>query len=166
LVFQCKSLLFARFLVRFCDHAVCNPGADGENIVTTSCGADRRPSRFTSTRRWSRGFSVRDRLRHWVTHPLPLAPGSIFVGLPSLQTFEPRLASPDVSFYFLFTKATHRPQRLAPRLELSRLTLARPSRPPGGVTSTSQGHPRTIFRRALEHDNLVLAEVTAERSAG
>jgi hypothetical protein len=24
---------------------------------------------------------------------------------------------------------------------------------------TSQGHPRTIFRRALEHDNLVLAEV-------
>jgi len=28
-------------------------------------------------------------------------------------------------------------------------------------TSTSQGHPRTIFRRALEHDNLVLADVTA-----
>jgi hypothetical protein len=27
--------------------------------------------------------------------------------------------------------------------------------------STSQGHPRSIFRRALEHDNLVLAEVTA-----
>ena len=27
--------------------------------------------------------------------------------------------------------------------------------------STSQGHPRTIFRRALEHDNLVLAKVTA-----
>ena len=27
--------------------------------------------------------------------------------------------------------------------------------------STSQGHPRTIFRRALERDNLVLAEVTA-----
>jgi hypothetical protein len=26
---------------------------------------------------------------------------------------------------------------------------------------TSQGHPRTIFRRALEHDNLVLAEVTS-----
>jgi hypothetical protein len=26
---------------------------------------------------------------------------------------------------------------------------------------TSQGHPRTIFKRALEHDNLVLAEVTA-----
>jgi len=32
---------------------------------------------------------------------------------------------------------------------------------PGGGASTSQGHPRTIFRRALEHDNLVLAEVTA-----
>ena len=39
--------------------------------------------------------------------------------------------------------------------------LARPSRPPRGAASTSQGHPRTIFRRALEHDNLVLAEVTA-----
>jgi predicted nucleic acid-binding protein len=36
-----------------------------------------------------------------------------------------------------------------------------PSRPPGGGASTSQGHPRTIFRRALERDNLVLAEVTA-----
>jgi hypothetical protein len=35
-----------------------------------------------------------------------------------------------------------------------------PSRPQGGGTSTSQGHPRTVFRRALEHDNLVLAEVT------
>jgi hypothetical protein len=32
---------------------------------------------------------------------------------------------------------------------------------PGGGASTSQGHPRTIFRRALERDNLVLAEVTA-----
>jgi hypothetical protein len=36
-----------------------------------------------------------------------------------------------------------------------------PSRPRRGAASTSQGHPRTIFRRALEHDNLVLAEVTA-----
>jgi hypothetical protein len=43
----------------------------------------------------------------------------------------------------------------------SRSTLASPSRPPGGAASTSQGHPRTIFRRALEHDNLVLAQVTA-----
>jgi hypothetical protein len=39
--------------------------------------------------------------------------------------------------------------------------LAGAARPPGGGASTSQGHPRTIFRRALEHDNLVLAEVTA-----
>src|SRR5689334_2034600 len=30
-----------------------------------------------------------------------------------------------------------------------------------GAASTSQGHPRIILRRALEHDNLVLAEVTA-----
>ena len=36
-----------------------------------------------------------------------------------------------------------------------------PSRPRRGAASTSQGHPRTIFRRALEHENLVLAEVTA-----
>jgi hypothetical protein len=35
------------------------------------------------------------------------------------------------------------------------------SRPRRGAASTSQGHPRTIFRRALEHDKLVLAEVTA-----
>jgi hypothetical protein len=35
------------------------------------------------------------------------------------------------------------------------------ARPRRGAASTSQGHPRTIFRRALEHDNLVLAEVTA-----
>jgi hypothetical protein len=26
---------------------------------------------------------------------------------------------------------------------------------------TSQGHPRTVFRRALEHGNLMLAETTA-----
>jgi hypothetical protein len=31
----------------------------------------------------------------------------------------------------------------------------------GGLASTSQGHPRTIFRRAIEHNNLVLADVTA-----
>jgi hypothetical protein len=37
--------------------------------------------------------------------------------------------------------------------------LCRPPR--RGAASTSQGHPRTIFKRALEHDNLVLAEVTA-----
>jgi hypothetical protein len=32
---------------------------------------------------------------------------------------------------------------------------------PGGGASTSQGHPRTIFRRALEHGNLLVAEATA-----
>jgi hypothetical protein len=40
-------------------------------------------------------------------------------------------------------------------------TLGPPLGRQGGAASTSQGHPRTIFRRALEHDNLVLAEVTA-----
>jgi hypothetical protein len=48
--------------------------------------------------------------------------------------------------------------RLLPR-PLSR--LATPSRPQGGANSTSQGQPRTIFRRALERGNLVRAEVTA-----
>ena len=37
------------------------------------------------------------------------------------------------------------------------LSLSRPR----VETSTSQRHPRKIFRRALEHDNLVLAGVTA-----
>jgi hypothetical protein len=35
------------------------------------------------------------------------------------------------------------------------------SRPRGGGPSTSQGHPRAIFRRALEHENLLVAEATA-----
>jgi len=33
--------------------------------------------------------------------------------------------------------------------------------PRRGSPSTSQRHPRTIFRRALQRGNLVLAEVTA-----
>jgi hypothetical protein len=32
---------------------------------------------------------------------------------------------------------------------------------PGEARLTSQGHPRTAFRRALEHGNLLLAEATA-----
>ena len=35
------------------------------------------------------------------------------------------------------------------------------SRPRRGAASSSRGRPRTIFRRALERGNLVLAEVTA-----
>lgn len=34
--------------------------------------------------------------------------------------------------------------------------------PEGGGASTSQGHPRTVFRRALEHGNLFVAEATAK----
>jgi len=35
-------------------------------------------------------------------------------------------------------------------------------RPPqGGAATTSQGHPRTVFRRALKHGNLIVAEATA-----
>src|SRR5947208_1629219 len=43
----------------------------------------------------------------------------------------------------------------------ARLDSTPPLGPRRGAASTSQGHPRTIFRRALERDNLVLAEVTA-----
>jgi hypothetical protein len=35
------------------------------------------------------------------------------------------------------------------------------ARPQGGGASTSQGHPRTVFRRALEPENLLVAEATA-----
>jgi hypothetical protein len=43
-----------------------------------------------------------------------------------------------------------------------RSRLGRPSRPWGGGASTSRGHPRTVFRRALQHENLVVAEATAK----
>jgi len=43
----------------------------------------------------------------------------------------------------------------------ARSRLGWPSRPRGGGASTSQGHPRTVFRRALEHGNLLVAETTA-----
>ena len=33
--------------------------------------------------------------------------------------------------------------------------------PGTGAAATSQGHPRTVFRRALERGNLLVAEVTA-----
>jgi len=37
-----------------------------------------------------------------------------------------------------------------------------PSRPRGGGASTSQGRPYSIFRRAIEHKNLLVAEATAK----
>ena len=39
-----------------------------------------------------------------------------------------------------------------------RLAFVRPAK---GAPPTSQGHPRTVFRRALAHGNLLLAEDTA-----
>jgi hypothetical protein len=43
-----------------------------------------------------------------------------------------------------------------------KLVSGSPFRPRRGVVSlTSQGHPRTIFRRALQHGNLLVAEATA-----
>jgi hypothetical protein len=51
--------------------------------------------------------------------------------------------------------------RVLPTCCPDRFKLVSPLGPRRGAASTSQGHPRTIFRRALEHDNLVLAEVTA-----
>jgi hypothetical protein len=45
---------------------------------------------------------------------------------------------------------------------LSRQRLHSLGRPgPGGGASTSQGRPYSIFRRALEHGNLLVAEATA-----
>jgi hypothetical protein len=40
--------------------------------------------------------------------------------------------------------------------------LAEPSRPRGGGASTSQGRPYSIFKRALQHGNLLVAEATAK----
>lgn len=48
------------------------------------------------------------------------------------------------------------------RWALSRSRLGKPSRPRGGGTSTSQGRPYAIFRRALERKNLLVAEATAK----
>jgi hypothetical protein len=44
---------------------------------------------------------------------------------------------------------------------LSGSKLGSPSRPWRGAASTSQGLPRTVFRRALERGNLLVAEATA-----
>ena len=43
-----------------------------------------------------------------------------------------------------------------------RLDSVRRLGPEGGGASTSQGHARTVFRRALEHGNLLVAEPTAK----
>jgi hypothetical protein len=54
--------------------------------------------------------------------------------------------------------------RLITTLTGARERSRRPGRgdwAPGRRRLTAQGHPRTIFRRALERGNLVLAEVTA-----
>ena len=47
-----------------------------------------------------------------------------------------------------------------PTRATARLSAA--ARPRRGEGSTSQGHPRTIFRRALERGNLLVAEATAK----
>jgi len=52
--------------------------------------------------------------------------------------------------------------RLPPDFSSTRSKLASPSRPRGGGASTSQGRPYTIFRRALERKNLLVAEATAK----
>jgi hypothetical protein len=43
-----------------------------------------------------------------------------------------------------------------------RLTSLLPLRPRRGGTSTSPGHARTVFRRAVEHEDLLVAEATAK----
>jgi hypothetical protein len=44
---------------------------------------------------------------------------------------------------------------------LARVASSSRSGPEGGGASTSQGHPRTVFRRALTHGNLIVAEASA-----
>jgi hypothetical protein len=46
-------------------------------------------------------------------------------------------------------------------LQAGRVKLCSPSAPERRRELTSQGHPRTIFRRALQRGNLVVAEATA-----
>src|SRR5207247_1260617 len=76
----------------------------------TTGSAGRRPSPIHFHPKNGAGDSVPGSAASLGYTPSPLGPPApIFVGLPSLQTFEPRLASPDVSFYCLFTKAIHRP---------------------------------------------------------
>jgi hypothetical protein len=41
-------------------------------------------------------------------------------------------------------------------------SLSRAARPREGGASTSQGRPRTVFKRALERGNLLVAEATAK----
>ena len=74
-VFQCKSLLFAWLLVRLCDHALCNSAAEWRNIVTTSCGADRRPDSLPPED--GAGDSVPGSAASLGYTPSPLGPGSI-----------------------------------------------------------------------------------------
>jgi len=40
--------------------------------------------------------------------------------------------------------------------------LLAPSRPRGAGQSTSQGHLRTVFKRALQHENLIVVEATVK----
>jgi len=49
----------------------------------------------------------------------------------------------------------------ASQLRFDRSKLASAARPREAERRPRRGHPRTIFRRALERGNLVLAEVTA-----
>ena len=65
-----------------------------------------------------------------------------------------RLHAPQLRVGFPFADADDTPGRAAQcEVRLLRIQLA--ARPQGGGTSTSQGHPRTIFRRALERGNLL-----------
>jgi hypothetical protein len=61
-------------------------------------------------------------------------------------------------------------ERIVPHLLILKQQLARTTAPlwtrlavsaRGGGASTSQGHPRTVFERALQHENLLVAEATA-----
>jgi hypothetical protein len=75
------------------------------------------------------------------------APMSPAIGKGQTSTLQPNHAEPVSA--------------LGPELEA---WIDSPSRlgPEGGGASTSQGHARTVFRRALERGNLLVAEATAK----
>jgi hypothetical protein len=53
------------------------------------------------------------------------------------------------------------PQAAPRAVDVMGIDWQRRAGPDGGVPTTSQGHARTVFRRALERGNLLVADATA-----
>jgi hypothetical protein len=88
-----------------------------------------------------------------------------FEGKDVEQRVRTVINDPVASASFARWAALRRPSRARPRglpLGGGRLDSTQPSRPRGRGASTSQGRPYTIFRRALDRENLLVAEATAK----